>query len=253
MYFALVFVRRRQGRKEPIANNTNEVQEEKSVIKLLRMKCTARSAAAICLLGASGLAQATVYNVLDVLAGSSGFGASVFHDSSGSNPQTGTVLSNFTGNTVSGTYDDVSGLLNVTIALDGTDGTFDLNGSLVFDASGKLNDNSQLSLAFSDPISASALHLHDDELGFQPGYVCCGSSDQDPNSFIASGSNQIMTLWGANYGGGTFTGDYGPNPPRDLGMDLRLKLTAVPVPAAAWLFGSGLLGLAGVVRRKKTT
>lgn len=29
-----------------------------------------------------------------------------------------------------------------------------------------------------------------------------------------------------------------------------LELAAVPVPAAAWLFGSGLLGLAGVARRK---
>jgi len=28
-------------------------------------------------------------------------------------------------------------------------------------------------------------------------------------------------------------------------------LTAVPVPAAAWLFGSGLLGLVGIARRKK--
>jgi len=28
-------------------------------------------------------------------------------------------------------------------------------------------------------------------------------------------------------------------------------LTAVPVPAAAWLFGSGLLGLAGTARRRK--
>ena len=27
--------------------------------------------------------------------------------------------------------------------------------------------------------------------------------------------------------------------------------TAVPVPAAAWLFGSGLLGLIGIARRKK--
>ena len=26
--------------------------------------------------------------------------------------------------------------------------------------------------------------------------------------------------------------------------------SAVPVPAAAWLFGSGLLGLVGVARRK---
>jgi len=29
-------------------------------------------------------------------------------------------------------------------------------------------------------------------------------------------------------------------------------IAAVPLPAAAWLFGSGLLGLAGIARRKKT-
>ncbi len=31
----------------------------------------------------------------------------------------------------------------------------------------------------------------------------------------------------------------------------NLKITAVPVPAAVWLFGSGLLGLVGMARRKK--
>jgi hypothetical protein len=29
-------------------------------------------------------------------------------------------------------------------------------------------------------------------------------------------------------------------------------VSAVPVPAAVWLFGSGLLGLAGVARRKQS-
>ncbi len=42
-----------------------------------------------------------------------------------------------------------------------------------------------------------------------------------------------------NLGSGSAAGDFG------------LELTAVPVPAAVWLFGSGLLGLAGVARRKK--
>jgi hypothetical protein len=31
------------------------------------------------------------------------------------------------------------------------------------------------------------------------------------------------------------------------------SVNAVPVPAAAWLFGSGLLGLAGIARRRNTT
>jgi len=30
------------------------------------------------------------------------------------------------------------------------------------------------------------------------------------------------------------------------------EIETVPIPAAAWLFGSGLLGLVGIARRKKT-
>ena len=33
--------------------------------------------------------------------------------------------------------------------------------------------------------------------------------------------------------------------------DVTLGVSAVPVPAAAWLFGSGLIGLTGIARRKK--
>jgi hypothetical protein len=31
-----------------------------------------------------------------------------------------------------------------------------------------------------------------------------------------------------------------------------VSLTAVPVPAAVWLFGSGLIGLIGIARRRKS-
>jgi hypothetical protein len=33
---------------------------------------------------------------------------------------------------------------------------------------------------------------------------------------------------------------------------ITVEVTAIPVPAAVWLFGSGLIGLAGVARRKKS-
>jgi hypothetical protein len=36
-----------------------------------------------------------------------------------------------------------------------------------------------------------------------------------------------------------------------LNVDHSLAVAAVPVPAAAWLFGSALLGLAGVARKRK--
>jgi len=42
---------------------------------------------------------------------------------------------------------------------------------------------------------------------------------------------------------GTFGGSYAGT----------LNLTAVPVPAAAWLLGSGLIGLAGVARKRKAS
>ncbi|MCP4503572.1 MAG: VPLPA-CTERM sorting domain-containing protein, partial [Deltaproteobacteria bacterium] len=33
--------------------------------------------------------------------------------------------------------------------------------------------------------------------------------------------------------------------------EFAVSLSAVPAPAAIWLFGSGLIGLIGVARRKK--
>ncbi len=44
---------------------------------------------------------------------------------------------------------------------------------------------------------------------------------------------------------------YGSNGFLDLDFTTSASVSTVPVPAAAWLFGSGLLGLAGLARRKK--
>lgn len=43
----------------------------------------------------------------------------------------------------------------------------------------------------------------------------------------------------------------GPFPAHNANFNLHGTLTPVPVPAAVWLFGSGLLGLVGIARRKK--
>jgi hypothetical protein len=37
-----------------------------------------------------------------------------------------------------------------------------------------------------------------------------------------------------------------------IGVTFSFDVTHVPIPAALWLFGSGLLGLIGIARRSKT-
>lgn len=54
---------------------------------------------------------------------------------------------------------------------------------------------------------------------------------------------------GTNYNDFTWTG---PIASTFGSVNTGQVITAVPVPAAAWLFGSGLLGLIGVSRRKKS-
>jgi len=71
------------------------------------------------------------------------------------------------------------------------------------------------------------------------------------NSFVVGISDDNGVSWMADigFGGGT-TGvlSFGVN---QLNIDVLLvDIQVVPVPTAAWLFGSGLLGLVAVSRRK---
>ncbi len=214
------------------------------------MKVMLRNVLAATVLAFAGSAQATVFAVDGVLGGSSGFGASSFHDASGSNAMSGPIVADVVeGAGIFGTYNDVSGALSVSgLSLTGGTGAFALTGTLLFDGLGKLSVNSMLFVDFD--ATAEGNGLVDATLGFLPGYVCCGSTAYDPNSFLANGSDMWMTLWGADYGySGAFNGSYdGAN----LGMDLRLSMspTSVPEPSILVLLSVGLLAL-GFTRRIK--
>jgi hypothetical protein len=65
------------------------------------------------------------------------------------------------------------------------------------------------------------------------------------------GLGQSATLYGATANGGTGilqTYNFGSIEVTSNGT--LEAVTAVPLPAAVWLFGSGLLGLAGIGRRR---
>lgn len=56
------------------------------------------------------------------------------------------------------------------------------------------------------------------------------------NGVLSNGSESTAATW-------EFSGNV-------VGTSYSMTVTAVPVPAAVWLFGSGLIGLIGVTRRK---
>lgn len=77
---------------------------------------------------------------------------------------------------------------------------------------------------------------------------------------MGQGANAVITCATDCSLGDTYTLDYTAIVPDGgfAGVNYQLHLegtigaSAIPVPAAVWLFGSGLVGLAGIARRRKT-
>lgn len=129
-----------------------------------------------------------------------------------------------TANTVAGNFDYFS--FNISQA--GVTGFFDIDDGMPdLDSTLALFDANHNSIAFNDDgfiLDAGSVHGFDSFMSYtfnNPGLY-----------FIAVGESPVFPL----QTGQTYT--------------LHASLTAVPLPATAWLFGSALAGLIGVARRK---
>jgi len=115
---------------------------------------------------------------------------------------------------------------------------------------GKLNAqtfdsfNGTTSGIFGTSLSANGTNLSTEGIGYTQSGTAIGTTAYNLFGFSSTGSaggqGLIFQLGTATFDGTTlaFTGNAGS--------------TSVPLPAAAWLFGSGLLGLLGIGRRRET-
>jgi len=199
-------------------------------------------------------ASALTYNITDVSnLTSQGFSTSVFHTATSNGGKGGVVLARSIGGTASGTWDSVSGAINVwfdverlsdnlTIDVHGTgnlsltgvrpDGFMGIAGTIEFAFSAALDD---LALVAAD------VQFLDYDYNIGP--------DPDPNGFDSVAG--LIALWGAD---GIPTGSHGLfQTPASLGADLRIELTPVTIPAALPLFagGLGIMGLLGWRRKRR--
>ena len=79
--------------------------------------------------------------------------------------------------------------------------------------------------------------------GLTPGFTLTGTALQDASAGVWTGTlvsaGNIGTAWGTSFQNTQFSEVY------------NVSISQVPVPAAVWLFGSGLVGLAGIARRRR--
>jgi len=144
----------------------------------------------------------------------------------------------------------------------GMGGSIDATGNMVFDPTGRL----ALAASFSTTLGENPWNLDNGsdglgtglyeqfttgttsnrKKGVSPGFTLTGTTLQDAGAGIWTGTLVSAGNIGTTWGGFNLT---------QYSEEWNIKITftsAVPVPAAVWLFGSGLAGLVGVARRRRS-
>lgn len=120
----------------------------------------------------------------------------------------------------------------------GTSGTGDIASTVTFGTVGTIDDVSFSFAAFSSVADVLTIG------GWQLDLTSLTIVDQTASVLTLSGTG---ILSGNAFESTVVDWDFSGNV---TGSSYSMTVTAVPVPAAVWLFGSGLLGLIGVARRK---
>jgi hypothetical protein len=114
---------------------------------------------------------------------------------------------------------------------------------LVFTVDNDVNYAISGSLVTNGPLAGSNLLLA--RISGAGGDLCTFPTCFSSNGVLQAG--EIYSLYAMTSGGDiTIINTYS-----DSTLAFNMTLSEVPIPAAIWLFGSGLIGLVGVARRKK--
>ena len=152
-----------------------------------------------------------------------------------------------------------SNLINGQVLVD-WNGNYNMPMNVVWDATGLLNAINY-GLQAGDIISGTSLYRDTNHNGVgDPGELLANVSSATPYSDVLQTQQGYNSLQGPapmaatsdSLGFGSDTPFTGLRGYFDIGSGNSMhvvSVTAVPVPAAAWLFGSGLLGLLGMARR----